>query len=240
MSNAEPSEVDESTRRYFDQFTPPFNPKRFRFALEFLSTLDRDSTVADVGCSNGPTIELVRKNTELHDFVGIDIAEKYLDQCRTNTGASTLQGSILDRSFVERYTSRFDVVILGAVLHHLVGTTRRRSLANAETALRHCAELVRPGGALVIFEPTYTPQWMLAAVFYVKRLVSAVYNRRIEIMSRDVNFGAPVVSYLSKKRLREYLERISGLQIAYFQTLDRGTVAGVIHRQGVGVICRRV
>jgi SAM-dependent methyltransferase len=110
------------------------------------------------------------------------------------------RGSILDPDFVASLPGGYDVVVMAAVLHHLVGRTRRSSRRLADTALRHALGLLAPGGRLVIVEPTYAPRWAMTALFWVKQILG-VAGRRIELGKWN-NLGAPLVSYYDPAGIR--------------------------------------
>ena len=68
---------------------------------------------------------------------------------RTRQGevaAEVYRASVLDDATVARFRGRFDLAVMAAVLHHLVGATRRTSHRAANRAVSNALELVKPGG----------------------------------------------------------------------------------------------
>jgi SAM-dependent methyltransferase len=195
---------DTGTEEYFDSWTPEFDASsRFGPAAEWIRRLAVEgSTLVDVGCGSGNVLAYLRDETRVRRLAGIDVSPRYLEQAQERTGCETHQGSILDESLVERLAGRFDFAVLGAVLHHLVGRTRRSSRARARLALVHTVSLVRPGGHVILHEPVFYPPWTMDLVFYVKRLASALTSRRVELFHYLNNLGAPVVSYYTNEELR--------------------------------------
>jgi SAM-dependent methyltransferase len=215
---------DAATEAYFDARQPEYDPSRFAPAAEWIRRLaGEQSTLVDIGCGTGNVLAYLRAETGLTRLAGIDVSPRYLEQARERVGCETHQGSILDEGFVARLAGRFDFAVLGAVLHHLVGRTRRASRERARRALVHAVSLVRPGGHVILDEPTFYPPWMMDLVFYTKRLASAVTSRRLELFEQWNNLGAPVVSYYTNEELRRMVEEDPRAEV-----LDQRNVPGYL------------
>jgi SAM-dependent methyltransferase len=162
---------DAGTEAYFDSWTPEFDASsRFAHAAEWIRRLaGAGSTLVDVGCGSGNVLAYLRDETGLDRLAGIDVSPRYLEQARERVGCETHLGSILDADLVARLAGRFDFAVLGAVLHHLVGCTRRASRERARRAVAHAVSLVRPGGHVILHEPVFYPPWTMDLVFYAKR-----------------------------------------------------------------------
>ncbi len=195
---------DAGTEAYFDAWTPEYDAARFARAAEWIRRLAGEgSSLVDVGCGSGNVLAYLRDATGLRHLAGLDVSPRYLEQARERVGCETHQGSILDPEVVERLGGRFDFAVLGAVLHHLVGRTRRASRARARLALAHSLSLVRPGGHVLVLERVLSPSWMMDVVFYVKTLAVKITSRRLELFDQWNNLGAPVVSYYTKEEVRQ-------------------------------------
>ena len=118
----------------------------------------------DVGCGEGMlTRELLGVADEA---VGIDLDEPSIELARATTSdprASYLRGDVLTHPFEP---ASFDLIGSVTVLHHL----------DAEAGLRRMADLLRPGGSLVVIgvaRATY-PQdlWRDAVGFVATRAIS--------------------------------------------------------------------
>jgi SAM-dependent methyltransferase len=194
---------DAGTEAYFDTRTPEYDPARFAPAAEWIRRLgSADSSLLDVGCGNGNVLQYLRAAAGLRRLAGVDVSARCLDQARQRAGCETHLGSILDADLVRRLEGRYDFVVLGAVLHHLVGATRRASRARARVALSHAVSLLRPGGHLLVVEPVFYPPWMMDVVFYAKKAAVTLTARRLELFGPWNNLGAPVVSYYTNEELR--------------------------------------
>ncbi len=204
MSRDTAGERDAGTEAYFDTWTPEYDAARFAVTAEWIRKLrHEESSLVDVGCGSGNVLAYLREATGLRKLTGIDVSPRYLEQARERIGCETHQGSVLDPALVARLEGRFDFAVLGAVLHHLVGRTRRASRERARVALSHAVSLVRPGGHVLVHEPVFYPPWTMDLVFYAKRIAATVTSRRLEILDQWNNLGAPVVSYYTNEDLRE-------------------------------------
>ena len=236
---------DRETEAYFDTWTPEYDAGRFAVTAEWIRRLrSEDSTLVDIGCGSGNVLAYLREATGVHRLTGIDVSPRYLEQARDRVGCRTHLGSILDAEVVERLAGRFDFAVLGAVLHHLVGRTRRASRERARVALVHAVSLLRPGGHVVVHEPVFYPPWTMDLVFYAKKAAATVTSRRFEILDQWNNLGAPVVSYYTNEDLREMATgdpRAELLELrsapAYLSSLQRA--AFIRRREDTTLLIRR-
>ena len=194
---------DAATEAYFDERTPEYDAGRFGLAAEWIGRGGPEVSLVDVGCGSGNVLAYLREATGVRRLAGLDVSPRYLEQARERTGCETHLGSILDAEVVERLAGRFDFALLGAVLHHLIGATRRASRARARLALAHALTLVRPGGHVIVLEPVFYPRRMMDLVFWAKKATTTLTSRRIELFDQWNNLGAPVVSYYTNEELRE-------------------------------------
>ncbi len=245
MTGATARATDAKTEAYFDARIPEYDATRFAPAAEWIRRLAGEgSTLVDVGCGSGNVLAYLRAETDLRRLTGMDVSPRCLEQARERVGCETHEGSILDAGLVERLAGRFDLAMLGAVLHHLVGRTRRASRERARLALVHSLSLVRPGGHVLILEPAFYPSWMMDVLFYVKTLAVKLTSRRLELFDQWNNLGAPVVSYYTNEEMRhmvvedpraELLDRRS--VPAYLSSLQRA--AFIRRREDTTLVVRR-
>ena len=230
---------DQSTKDYFDTFTPSFDPRRFEFALSFLrENGTSESKLIDIGCGDGATLSLIQQQTPLTDLTGMDISENYLRKAEVAVGCKTISGSILDSHLVMEYVDTYDFCVLGAVLHHLIGPTRAESHHAANRCMRNAMTLLKPGGHLVVFEPTFGPAFLLPVIFYVKKLFGRFFSGRLEFGRRWANFGQPVVSFYTTKQLDE-MARKRG-EIVERTIVDSIRYGVIVKRVAVGIVIRKL
>jgi SAM-dependent methyltransferase len=199
-----PPLADPETVAYFDANVPEYSVERLEHAAEFIrERSSAGSSLIDIGCGVGNTLEFVAESTGVENLAGIDVSTNCLAKTAERVPCELHHGSILDRQFVDGIGPRFDFAMLVAVLHHLVDRTRRRSKRNAEAAISHALRLLRPGGLLIVHEPSFEPRLAMDAVFYVKRTISLVTRRRVPVFGYWSNIGPPVVSYYGVEELDE-------------------------------------
>jgi SAM-dependent methyltransferase len=151
----------------------------------------------------------------MHDVVGVDVSEGLIERCREHVDCPVHLASIIDPDLATIVGRTFDVAVVAAVLHHLIGPTRKRSRAHARAAIRNALSLLNPGGQMVVVEPSFSPRLAMDAVFYVKKALSSVTDRRVFVGHNYwTNFGAPVVSYYGNHELQSMIEQEGGRVVA--------------------------
>jgi len=188
-----------------------FSTVRYKEVVNFINALQKDISILDVGCGTGNVLEFIIRETGVKNVCGVDIDEEALCAARAR-GLRVFNLSILD-DICGTLNEKFDVVILGAVLHHLVGRTRNESLQLSHKALLNATKLLKNGGYLIIVEPTFKPFWLLGAVFYVKRFFSLFTHSRVAVLNYWNNLGPPVVSYLTTQKLLQIAGEFKELSI---------------------------
>lgn len=191
--------------KYFNDHTPVYELERFAFAFDFIGKNARpEKSCMDVGCGSGNILEYIKKKFSL-DVSGMDFAENYVAQARTRVGCEIMKGSILDTHFINGIKKQYDFVILGAILHHLVGSTRAASRELAAVAVGNALSLLKKGGHLIVIENAYSPTIPMDVLFHVKRLMSRLSDGRVSFMNGWNNIGAPVVSFYSDCQIRKMI-----------------------------------
>lgn len=204
---------DAQTVAYFDEYCPEYSLARVRDAVDFIESVAQPGTrVADVGCGAGNVLEAIREATGLDRVMGFDPSPEMVALAASHDGVEARVASVLDTEAMAE-AGTFDVVLLAAVLHHLVGNTRAASSDLGDAGLLNAWQLVADGGHLVVVEPTYEPRWAGTAVFWLKRIVTRFTQRRIPIGGTWNNIGAPVVSFYDSQSLVEAVDRLPGAEL---------------------------
>lgn len=199
---------DKQTVKYFDEHAPEYSIERFAFAARAIGErATPESSLVDLGCGAGNTLAHLKATTKISDVVGVDVSETLLARTRDQVGCPVHRASIIDSNLPAVVGRRFDFAVVAAVLHHLIGPTRRASRAHARAAIANALELLEPGGYLVILEPVWYPRIAMDGVFYVKKALSSISSRRVFVGDHYwANLGAPVVSYYGNEELVEMIE----------------------------------
>lgn len=198
---------DETTLSYFDNNTPNYTADRYRDILNFVNQEGKENaSLIDVGCGDGTVLKAFKEETDIAQLTGMDIADNYLKLTHEKVGCETFQGSILDSDLIQKIDKKFDYVVVGAILHHLIGENREESRQLAKQALKNAFDLLSPKGYLIISEPTYSPKESMDKVFNLKNFITKFTSDRVNILGYDNNIGAPVVSYYDKNIIKEMMK----------------------------------
>lgn len=160
-------------------------------------------SLLDIGCGTGNAMQKMAELLGVEAPVGVETSHNLIRIATERTGFQVIHASVLDDGFPEAISGRYDIVVLSAVLHHLVGKTRGRSFRMARAGLVNARKVLTPGGLLVIHEPVMTPSISMSLLFYTKLVLGGITGRRIGIRSYWANIGAPLVSYLTPKQLEK-------------------------------------
>jgi pseudaminic acid biosynthesis-associated methylase len=82
---------------------------------EFLSNLDKDALILEVGCNRANQMQILW-NQGFGNLWGVEINKKSLEIARKNKSFNLVEGSALDIPFKDRY---FDLVFTSGVLIHI-------------------------------------------------------------------------------------------------------------------------
>jgi SAM-dependent methyltransferase len=207
MEVLEEEPKDKKTFSYFNKNTPTYTAKRYRTIINFVNNQKKEkASLIDVGCGDGTVLKAFKEETDIVDFMGMDISGNYLKLTKEQVGCDTFKGSILDIKLPQKIDRTFDYVIVGAILHHLIGDNRDESKEMAKKALKNAFDLLSPAGYLIISEPTYSPKESMDKVFNIKKFITKFTSDRINILGYDNNIGAPVVSYYDKEILTDMMQ----------------------------------
>ena len=206
--------TDRETVEYFNKEAPEYSLGRFEYATRFIdSKAGQHSSFLDVGCGVGNILELVRNQTPVSEVAGIDVAETVLAKARERLGCDTYLGSILDTDCIDGIPKQYDFVLIASVIHHLVGDSRSLSVRNAQVAVTNTLKLTKPGGYVILYEPGIYPEWTGAALFHTKRLVTRFTTKRVQLLDKWNNIGAPVISYYTDEQLKRMIGELSDARI---------------------------
>jgi SAM-dependent methyltransferase len=206
---------DAASKDYFERHNVVYSDERLDFTFKFIASQlgngkERPMRFLDVGCGAGNILKRASEVFGRENVHGMDFSAAYADMARKDTGCQVHEGSILDAEYLKGLGQKYDVVLLSAVLHHLVGDSRRESEARAQEAIANGLSLLNPGGFLIIQEPAIHPRLICDVIFHIKNIVSRWYKDRICIGGYWYNIGAPVVSFYTNQQLEGMVREVSG------------------------------
>jgi SAM-dependent methyltransferase len=205
MSTASPGSVghDPDTVAYFDDHVIDYGTDRLEPVADAIARLGNSGSLVDLGCGTGNTLQFVRDQTGVTEVVGIDVSPKCLERTKERLGCEVHLGSIMDPEVAGGFAGRFDYAVVAAVLHHLIGRSRKQSREFARMAVDNALTMLKPGGHLIVVEPIFYPSLAMDGIFYLKKAVTRMTSSRVKLGSWDNNIGPPVVSYYTNEELFE-------------------------------------
>lgn len=161
--------VDADVAAYFDEHDAKYDQQSKHGSAAKIAYLQRNGQptdlFVDVGCGNGWFQNAVVERTPIANVVGVDVSRGMMD--RTNAGEFAL-GSGTDLPLQD---GTADFVHVDAVLHHLVGATRRESFERAQRAIEHALRVLTDDGCLILTEHCFHGRlvraWAPWAIFYL-------------------------------------------------------------------------
>ena len=197
---------DEHTISYFDENVPEYGDYRADAAIDFINKYYTDGqSLIDIGCGTGNILALFKNKTKIQHFIGLDVSQNCLIKTQERVACDVHVGSIFDDMLPGKISRRFDFAVMGAVLHHLVGKTRKESKRYAMAAIYNALRLLKADGYLIIYEPVFYPSGLMDILFYVKKSLVKVTSKRVNLFGVWNNIGAPVVSYYTNEQLLEMI-----------------------------------
>ncbi|MFC1926560.1 class I SAM-dependent methyltransferase [Chloroflexota bacterium] len=224
-------EEHEKEAKYYDTIhTELFNryeQKRINKSLDAaLNKFDKDSKILDVGCGTGNlTIGLLERGFK--NLTSLDISEEMIRElkkkvkkydCNINFMVSDLD------TFLQRNDSKFDIVLISSVLHHL---------PDYISSLKHLKETLNENGCIYItHEPLPPPKPSILAkllsrldfsIYAVRYLILIAFGR-LKYLKRDCRYsdyhtGQRAINLLEVKRIfkgNNYKTTISEYSTAKF------------------------
>ena len=117
----------------------------FDWVLQILEQYDMPA-ILDIGCGTGTNIEHLHSHG-YKQVTGLDISPKALRFCQSKQLASLVCGNSVQPPF---HKQCFDMIMALDLIEHLEDDT---------TALKRLADLLKPGGRLIVFTPAFNFLW---------------------------------------------------------------------------------
>lgn len=102
--------------------------------------------ILDLGCGNGNILKILKERI-CAEYYGLDISEKMIEEAEKKLG-KTARLQVGDAEQQPYGDNFFDVVICNASFHHY---------PNPEKAAAEISRIIKPGGLLILGDPTMPP-----------------------------------------------------------------------------------
>lgn len=142
--------------------TDPMRPVRYEKCLRYISDLNRDCKIAEIGCGEGSGI-LFLTSLGFHNIVGIEVSRERLHrtQRKLRRGAALVQVETSGK--LPLRSGELDAVLSAAVVEHVVDPL---------AFVREMARVVRRGGHVIISSDCYV--WRVLQLLGIYRSVQPI------------------------------------------------------------------
>jgi SAM-dependent methyltransferase len=170
----------------------------------------------DVGCGDGSFIKSIIMTGIDAVFIGTDISHNMINIAKNNLDYKGVELFEADGFKLPiKSETKFDLIHIDSVLHHLIGNTRSRSIFLVNLMLKLLIDRLSENGVLVIEEMHYVsyifPNITSSVIFYGLKLLNFLH---LDI-SRIINEFQPglEVNFLYDKEIEKLLESYGNVRL---------------------------
>ena len=109
--------------------------------------------------------------------------------------------------------SKFNFVVMGFILHHLIGQTREESRLYAKQAISHASKLLKDGGYLFICALAYYSILFDGDRISHKKFIARMTSKRIYLFRKWAHIGMLVVSFYTNEQLIEMIDETPNVEL---------------------------
>jgi len=160
----------------------------------------KGDSLLDVGCGNGYFTDRALAETNITWACALDVSSAMLSLNREVPNKYLCQASALRIPFRPH---SFTFTHFDAMLHHVVGTTRKSSVEQACEVITNCVALTRKDGFLILTERCIDSRISSVIIFYALKFLSKTWLARLGSVASGL-----MVSFLTPD------EFLSGLHAA--------------------------
>lgn len=206
-----------STKSYFDKHShhhPYVKDQTFYKSIidNIEGIRERDQVrVLDLGCGNGSFLKGLMAMGINGIFVGTDVSDSMVKEARINFADNRQVHLFVADGFNLPISAetKFDLIHLDSVLHHLIGSTRGESISFVNTILKLLADRLTENGVLVVEEMYYlshvVPHLTSYVIFYGLKLMNFL---RLDISKIRGEFQLGLeVNFFSRNQLEKLLKQ---------------------------------
>ena len=173
-------------------------------------------TVLDLGCGDGSFVKNFIQEGIVGNFIGVDISSSMLSSAK-----KLLQGDNVDLIAADGFTlpfiddTRFDLIHLDSVLHHLIGKTRSKSRDLVEEMLEILSTKLSDKGFILV-EEMYYESYVVSGltahiIFYGLKLINAL---KLDLSKRMKHIIPGLeVSFYSENELMGLLNKFGEVKV---------------------------
>jgi SAM-dependent methyltransferase len=172
--------------------------------------------VLDVGCGDGSFIKSTIMTGIDALFVGTDLSHTLINSAKNNLDYKRVELFVADGFKLPiKSETKFDLIHIDSVLHHLIGNTKYQSMSLVKLLLKVLSDRLSENGVLVIGEMHYVshikPTITSSIIFYGLKLLNFLH---LDI-SRILNEFQPglEVNFLYDKEIEKLLEQYGAVRL---------------------------
>ena len=237
-------EEHKKEAKYYDVIhTELFNyyeQKRINKSLDvILNDFDNDCKIVDVGCGTGNlTIKLLERGFK--NITCLDISKEMIHELKkkikkyNHNHNITFIVSDLDTFLTGKNNSKFGIILMGSVLHHL---------PDYISALKHLKEALSEDGCIYITHESLPPQKPLILVnllfkldflMYAVRYIILIAFRKLKYLKRDCRYsdyhtGKNAINLFEVKKI--FNDNIYKIKISKYSTAKFGITASLLNKE---------
>ncbi len=218
------SRLLELNRQFYQDFAAPFAATRQRLqpgVKRVLDELGAVKTILDIGCGSGELGRELGRRGFRGDYTGLDFSNALLEQASAGQPGNFhyLQADLACQDWAAPLAgSRFEVITLFAVLHHLPGEELRRGI------LRQLKALLQPGGRLIHSEWQFLNSPRLASRLQPWELAG--------LSAGDVDPGDHLLDWRQGGRGLRYVHHFSEAELADLAATAGFEIIETFHSDG--------
>ena len=166
--------------------------------------------VLDLGCGNGSFIKGLITSGVNGIFIGTDVSDNMIKDAKSDLSQNEQVQLLVADGFNLPMSSetKFDLIHLDSVLHHLIGNTRAQSISSVNAMLKLLADRLTEDGVLLIEEMYYIshvfPNITSSLIFYGLKLLNFLH---LDINKLRSEFQPGLeVNFFSQKQIEKLLQ----------------------------------
>jgi SAM-dependent methyltransferase len=187
----------------------------YKMVVDLIKTnyVKRGTRFLDLGCGDGTLIKSVNSLSVDFQYIGTDVSYEMIKTASDNLRGIRVEFIVCDGfNLPIKNEIKFDFIHSAYVLHHLIGSTKGKSLKLVSTLLRILVQSLSDKGILIIHEVYYDsyiiPSLTSTLIFYILKFLNLL-NLDLSPIIREFQPGLEV-NFLHTAELKRLLEHLGG------------------------------